>query len=316
MNNQIQVVTPAPVTMVALTEGALSISDITRQYEIIVNAMRLVMKEGEHYGTIPGCGNKKTLLKPGAEVLLVLFGLTTDLEVTRYDLPNGHREYECKCTIFAPSGRRLATGVGSCSTMETKYRFRSGPTEITDTRVPKEYWDVRESDPIRAREILGGKGFIAKKGDDSKWYVAIQGERVEHDNPPDYYNTVLKIAQKRALVDGVLYSTAASFLFTQDLEEMMENGIIHPTEGGTSRTINSITATAESEDGEGSSGNKLPANPDQILVTLKRKQIKHTLNNEGAIVVKLNYSDTANRKFISELGFRWNTADKSWVYMP
>ncbi|WP_418719751.1 hypothetical protein [Bilophila wadsworthia] len=43
--------------------------------------------------------------------------------------------------------------------------------------------------------------------------------RVEHDNPADYYNTCLKMAKKRALVDAVLTCTAASDIFTQDIED-------------------------------------------------------------------------------------------------
>jgi hypothetical protein len=42
---------------------------------------------------------------------------------------------------------------------------------------------------------------------------------VEHDNPADYYNTVLKIGKKRAQVDGILTVTAASDIFTQDIED-------------------------------------------------------------------------------------------------
>ena len=36
------------------------------------------------------------------------------------------------------------------------------------------------------------------------------GEKVETDNPADHYNTVLKMAKKRALVDAVLTTTAAA----------------------------------------------------------------------------------------------------------
>jgi hypothetical protein len=48
------------------------------------------------------------------------------------------------------------------------------------------------------------------------------GDKVEHDNPADYYNTVLKMAKKRAHVDAVLTATAASDIFTQDVEDMPE----------------------------------------------------------------------------------------------
>ena len=53
--------------------------------------------------------------------------------------------------------------------------------------------------------------------------IAKGGEKVEHDNPADHYNTVLKMAKKRALVDAVLTATAASDIFTQDLEDITAN---------------------------------------------------------------------------------------------
>ena len=44
-------------------------------------------------------------------------------------------------------------------------------------------------------------------------------QRVEYDNPADYYNTALKMAKKRAHVDAILTATAASDCFTQDVED-------------------------------------------------------------------------------------------------
>jgi len=70
--------------------------------------------------------------------------------------------------------------------------------------------------------LIGGKGFVTKKNDEGKWEIAIQGASVEHDNPADYYNTVLKMAKKRAHVDAILTATAASDIFTQDVEDMPE----------------------------------------------------------------------------------------------
>ena len=60
--------------------------------------------------------------------------------------------------------------------------------------------------------------------------IAKGGEKVENDNPADCYNTVLKMAKKRALVDAVLTATAASDIFTQDLEDISAN-IVAKTPG-------------------------------------------------------------------------------------
>ena len=47
-------------------------------------------------------------------------------------------------------------------------------------------------------------------------------KKFKRDNPPDIWNTVLKMAKKRALIDAVLTSLGASMLFTQDLVESEE----------------------------------------------------------------------------------------------
>ncbi len=205
---------------------AMQTSDVQRQVNMIQDVMRSVMQDGEHYGVIPGT-NKPSLLKPGAEKLSLVFRLRPEYQVTRTDMPGGHREYEITCSLYhIPTGAMIGQGVGSATTMENKYRFRTGPTELTDSLVPKEYWDTRKDNPAKAQEIIGGKGFTTKKNDAGKWVIAIQGEKVEHENPADYYNTVLKMAKKRAHVDAILTATAASDIFTQDTEDLAENGAL------------------------------------------------------------------------------------------
>ena len=211
-----------------------------RPLNLIQYVMRDVMKSGEHYGTIPGCGDKAVLLKPGAEKLMLTFRLANDVDVETIDLHLGHREYRIKVTLYSPAGQRLGTGVGSCSTMESKYRFRVGPVELTNKPVPREYWDLRKENPAKAQEIIGGRGFSAKKDDSGNWKIARQGEKVEHDNPADFHNTCLKMAKKRGLVDAVLTSTAASDIFTIDPEVQIGGSIlVVDLNAGTYREFNS-----------------------------------------------------------------------------
>ena len=207
---------------------ALTPDDVMAQVHLIQSVMERAMKKDEHYGVIPGTGNKPTLLKAGAEKLNLTFRMAPDPQVEVIDLGKGHREYRVKVVMTSiTSGKILGAGVGSASTMETKWRFRTGPGESTGRSVPSDYWDSRKSDPKKAQEILGGKGFITKK-EEGVWMIFRQGEKIEHDNPADYYNTCLKMGKKRALVDAVLTCTAASDIFTQDVEELVDNGVIVP----------------------------------------------------------------------------------------
>ena len=200
----------------------LSCQEVIRQVRTIQEVMGMLMKQDEHYGVIPGC-KKPSLWKPGAEKLSFVFRLAPRFEGEDHpiDLGNGHREYVIKCEIYhITSGRFLGSGLGSCSTMEGKYRFRGGEKTFTGTPVPKEYWTLRNSDPEAAKKLIGGKGFGTAKNEDSRWEIVMIGDKVEHDNPADFYNTVLKMAKKRAHVDAVLTVTAASDIFTQDVEDL------------------------------------------------------------------------------------------------
>lgn len=228
MSDTTAVVQYAPNNQSVAVANALTASDLVAQVHLIQDVMRAVMKEGEHYGKIPGCGEKPTLLKPGSEKLAMTFRLAPRFDITAKELPGGHREYTVRVTLETiGSGSFVGEGVGSCSTMESKYRYRTGPVEFTGKPVPKEYWDIRKENPAKAIELIGGKGHSTKKNPDTGiWEIAIQGEKVEHDNPADHYNTALKMAKKRALVDAVLTATAASDIFTQDVEDLVDNGVI------------------------------------------------------------------------------------------
>ena len=220
-------ITPAQTDQRAVSLGAspeaaaLTVEQVLGQVALIQRIMSAAMKEGEHFGRIPGCGDKPTLLKPGAEKLCLLFRLAPEYDVQERQLERGHREYRVTTTLTSITTRvTIGQGVGSCSTMEGKYRFRAGPAAVTDRAVPRVYWEIRQEDPAKAQELIGGKGFSVKKVDGQGWMVVRGGEKVETDNPADSYNTVLKMAKKRALVDAVLTTTAASDIFTQDLDDI------------------------------------------------------------------------------------------------
>jgi len=234
----------------------LSASQIREQVNLIQEVMKSVMRENEHYGKIPGCGDKPSLLKPGAEKLMFTFRLVADPEVEVFELYHptvvGHREYRVKVRISSMSGTYMGGGIGSCSTMENKYRFRGGEKINTGHPVPKEYWNLKkEGKNSEAQALIGGPGFGTAKFDGS-WMICELGEKQEHDNPADFYNTCEKMAKKRALVDATLTVTAASDIFTQDIEELVDNGVMTPKQGNKKPSVQqpqkkATTAPAEAE---------------------------------------------------------------------
>lgn len=223
-----------------LTTSALDPNAMQRQINLIQQHMQRNMKEGEHFGKIPGCGDKPALLKSGAEKLCFIFQFAAEFDVKQVDLAGGHREYQVTCRlVHRPSGRLVGSGVGCCSTMESKYRFRVGAGEKTSIGVPKEFWDCRADNPQKAAGILKalanengieGDKFGTAKNESGMWVITTKGDRVEHDNPADYFNTCLKMAKKRAHVDATLTSTAASDIFAQDIEEMAAENRSQPSD--------------------------------------------------------------------------------------
>lgn len=223
--------------LVSIMDGAMPVEALIQQVQLIQKVMSKVMTEGEHYGRIPGCGDKPALLKAGAEKLGFVFRMRPEFKIDIKDLERGHREYNITCTLYQiGSDIKLGEGVGSASTMETKWRFRMGPKEFTGRLVPQDYWTLRKADPDGAQRLIGGKGYGVSKNPEAgnRWEVVMAGERVEHDNPADMYNTALKMGKKRAAIDAILTCTAASDCFTQDIddEDFLSGDILPPDEDG------------------------------------------------------------------------------------
>lgn len=210
---------------------AMGVQEIIAQVNLIQEVMGKVMHEGEHYGAIPGCGDKKTLLQPGAQKLTMTFRLAPEYQIQEVNLDRGHKEYRVTCTLRSMgSGAFVGQGVGCCSTMESKYRYRGGARKCPE---------CGKETIIKGKAEFGGgwlcwqkKGGCGFKWPDGAAEIESQSiDKVENENPADCYNTVLKMAKKRAFVDATITATAASDIFTQDIgDEEAEPGDAHAAE--------------------------------------------------------------------------------------
>jgi len=158
-----------------------------------------VMVPGQDYGMIPGA-DKPTLHKPGAELLAEFYGLAPTYvvmnRIERWEEP-GFFAYEFLCRlIHKRTGVVVAEGVGSCNSLESRYRYRWVPESQLPPRFDKQNAVTRR----------GRNGLLLY--------------RVENDDFFSLANTILKMAKKRALVDAVLSATRSSGIFTQDLEDI------------------------------------------------------------------------------------------------
>jgi hypothetical protein len=215
--------TPTNAAPAALTDFAMSVESTLKQAALIQQVMAAVMKDGEHYGVVPGTQGKKSLFKSGAEKLSFVFGLSNKLDIRTSELPGGHREYTITCDLFDRAGNMRGQGVGSASTMESKHRYRGAAGK----ECPKCHAMACKG----SKKEYGGGYYCDQKGGGCGWATKggtaeclaldkVAAIRAENQDPADQYNTVLKMAKKRALVDAVLTATAASDIFAQDLEDL------------------------------------------------------------------------------------------------
>lgn len=155
------------------------------------------LKRGVDFGVIPGT-DKPTLLLPGAQKIAQYFGCAPEPETIHReaDPATGYLNVEMRVRLVnIATGESVGSGIGSCSSYESKYRYRW------------EWWN--------------GKGHP----EGPEWERTRSGKwrrRIENRDLIDQWNTVIKIAKKRALVDAASTVSGASEKFTQDLEDFQE----------------------------------------------------------------------------------------------
>lgn len=158
--------------------------------------------EGSDWGVIPGT-QKPTLLKPGAEKITKILGLADTYEVTQRveEWEKGFFHYEVKCTLtHLKTGIVISEGLGSCNSMESKYRYRW----LWSSELPPDF----DGEKAVKRWVT------LKSGSKSPQY------RVDNEDIYSQVNTLLKMAEKRSLVDAALHAGRLSDLFTQDIEDI------------------------------------------------------------------------------------------------
>lgn len=96
--------------------------------------IREVMVIDHDYGTIPGCGSKPTLLKPGAEKLLQVYGYGSLMDrVAEHTSDNGVYEITYKCSIINKgNGQVIAQCEGSANSTEKK-NWSMNPMKLKNT---------------------------------------------------------------------------------------------------------------------------------------------------------------------------------------
>ncbi len=219
----------------------VSIQDMLLRYDLLTKCVQGVMRDGRDYGVIPGTERKakpgepppppnKTLLKPGAEKLCTLFGMTPDFQEDKIiaDFDHGLFFFSYRCVLLRNArqeiiegkpiitGDVVGVGIGSTNSREKKF-------QRTSRLCP----ECGKPAIIKGKEEYGGGWLCFKKKDgcgakfrDDAPESINQSGQTSADDSADQLNNMQKMACKRALVSAVLVATNASELFSQDLEDM------------------------------------------------------------------------------------------------
>ena len=215
-------VVPAANDDVARFMPVMAIEQAIQRRQIIVDATKALMQDGVDFGKIPGAGDRPTLLQPGADKLCNLFGLVIQYDVVKSEEDwTGEKHGGTPFFFYEVKGRAfrgdflMGEGVGSCSSWESKYRWRKaertcpncGKANIRKSR--EEGWYCwKKTDGCGATFASNDPAIVNQE----------TGRKLNADMA-DVVNTILKMAYKRCKVSTTINATSASEFFTQDVED-------------------------------------------------------------------------------------------------
>lgn len=236
----------------------MSVQNAVARYQELQRFVKSVLVEGVDYGTVAGI-DKPALFKAGAEKLTTFFGLAVELEVIHKveDWTGAEHggeslfQYTARAYL-SRGGQIIATADGSCNSWESKYRWRwvaehelppgvdastlrrrGGRLEEFTFSVdksetsgkygkPESYWQTFRDAIEAGAAVKGTRATRANKIYDT-WIIESYQYRIPNEDVYSLVNTVLKMAEKRALVAVTLLGTAASALYTQDVEDLADS---------------------------------------------------------------------------------------------
>lgn len=196
-----------------------SLREDTEQRKLLASYVKEHMAEGTDYGVIPGTRDP-TLLKPGAEKLVDLYRCAAKYKVLEKieDWDRGLFHYLFKVTIVSrDTGSLMAEGFGSANSKEGRYRWRNAQLKCPEC-AKETLLRSKDQPEYFCWKKKGGCGLTFPLAE-TRIVNQAQG-KVENDDIFTLANTILKMAKKRALVDGAIAMARVSDMFAQDLEDL------------------------------------------------------------------------------------------------
>lgn len=177
-----------------------AVSETLAKVKTLQSTLKNILVDNHDYGKIPGCGDKPTLLKPGAEKILMALGITSSYELIEHTENfdgKGFFAYTVKCLLLK-NGAKITEGLGHANSKEKKWALEF----VYEKDLPKG----------TDKDLLKKKTIESKNGT----YVKYEIEADANSKA----NTILKMAKKRAQIDAVLTVASLSEIFTQDFDDL------------------------------------------------------------------------------------------------
>ncbi|KIL80704.1 hypothetical protein [Bacillus badius] len=173
------------------------------QFQLVVQN---TLKANHDYGIIPGT-SKPTLLKPGAEKIQMLFGVTSEYEVVEriQDYDKGFFAFTVCCRIYK-NEMKITEGVGHCNTREKKY-VKQDPYSMANTclKMAKKRAQIDATLTIASLSEL-----FTQDAEDMQGYL--QKEQIETMTPQDAGAIKLKFGKHKGKTLGEIYRSNKDYL--------------------------------------------------------------------------------------------------------
>jgi hypothetical protein len=202
---------------------------VSHQVTAIHQMMKEIMKDGEHYGVIPGTEkrdpktgkdiSKPVLYQPGADLLCMLFRFRTEYEAIRLVERDDFISMVIRCRlIHIPTGQCVGEGIGTSNSREDKYSSRTNTKTCPKCNAHTIY--ASKDGGWFCWRKRGGCG--AEYADKDK-AITDQSLVPMTDAIWNLHNTITKLGNKRAKLAAILTATAASNIFAPDDETAIED---------------------------------------------------------------------------------------------
>lgn len=199
MTNALQAVNEPVLSLIEnINIGA--VKETIEKVRQLQKTLQGILTEKHDYGKIPGCGDKPTLLKPGAEKILMALGITSTYDLVEHTedfKDKGFFAYTVKCILYKGDSK-ITEGLGHANSKEKKWAVEW----VNEKNIP----EGSDKDLMQKKKLTGVYGD----------YFVYQVDADANSKA----NTILKMAKKRSQIDAVLTVASLSEIFTQDFDDL------------------------------------------------------------------------------------------------